>query len=138
MGVQQLSQPPVWSPLPSCLDSLPFTPVFVPKAGVETVLEVAWLWFDSPPHVPKSSVPPPPLRKWCAHLGTSLFVAAGAQFECVSLPLHSRIAPHPPLILGSLPFPSLSPVWSYSLLLSALPTKRKGIVARLTVSDRPK
>ena len=105
---------------------------------VETLLEVAWLWFYSPPHVPKSSVSPLPLWKWCAHLGTSSFVAADARFECVSLPLHSRTAHPPPLILGSLPFPSLSPVWSYILLFSALPMKRKGIVARLTVSDRPK
>ena len=128
--------PPVWSPLPSCLDNLPFTSVFVPKAGVETVLEVTWLWSHSPRMFLKAQFPPLPLWKWCAHLGT-LFVAAGAQFECVSLPLHSRTA-HPPLILGSPPFPSLSPVWSYILLLSALPMKRKGIVARSTVSDRPK
>ena len=137
MGVQQLSQPPVWSSLPSCLNSLPFTLVFVPKAGSGNFVGSGVVVVRLPPHVPESSVSPLPLRKWCAHLGTSLFVAAGAQFECVSLPLHSRTA-HPPLILGSLPFSSLSPVWSYILLFSALPMKRKGIVARSTVSDRPK
>ena len=96
MGVQQLSQPPVWSSLPSCLDSLPFTLVFVPKAGRGNFVGSGVVVVRLPPHVPESSVSPPPLWKWCAHLGTSSFVAADAQFECVSLPLHSRTA-LPPL-----------------------------------------
>ena len=71
MGVQQLSQPPIWSSPPSCLDSLPFTPVFVPKAGVETVLEVTWLWSHSPRMFLKAQFPPSPFgsgaRIWEHH-----------------------------------------------------------------------
>ena len=137
MGVQQLSQPPHLVLSAQLLGQSSFHSSFRPEGWCGNCVGSDVVVVPLPPHVPKSSVSPLPLWKWCAHLGTSLFVAAGAQFECVSLPLHSRTA-HPPLILGSLPFPSLSPVWSYILLFSALPMKRKGIVARSTVSDRPK
>ena len=137
MGVQQLSQSPPFGPLCPAVWTVFPSPGFRTEGWCGDFVGSDVVVVRLPQHVPKSSVSPPPLRKWCAHLGTSLFVAAGAQFECVSLPLHSRIAP-PPSILGSPPFPSLSPVWSYVLLFSALPMKRKGIVARLTVSDRPK
>ena len=136
MGVQQLSQPPVWSSLPSCLDSLPFTPVFVPKAGSGNFVGSGVVVVRLPPHVPKSLVSPSSPSEVVRASGNivrgsrcpvRVCKPASAFTDCLS-----------PLILGSLPFPSLSPVWSYILLFSALPMKRKGIVARSTVSDRPK
>ena len=94
MGVQQLSQPPHLVLSAQLLGQSSFHSSFRPEGWCGNCVGSDVVVVPLPPHVPKSSVSPLPLWKWCAHLGTS-FVAADAQFECVSLPLHSRTA-YPP------------------------------------------